>query len=88
MKLITRVLFLAVIIAWLLGAGSQVFGGSSFDYNLGIDYPGDTLTLSFQIFNTSPEPGPNLTSFSIANFYLIQPPALVPYLPGGQVRRC
>jgi len=77
-----KVLFLTVMIAWVLGAGPQVLGDGSFNYNLDIDYPGDILTLSFQIFNTSPESGPNLTSFSIADFYSVSAPTFSS-LPAG-----
>jgi MYXO-CTERM domain-containing protein len=73
-KSMRRVFFLSVMVAWLVGVVPPVFGGGSFDYNLWVSMPGEDGVCSFQIINNSAGPTPNLTSFSIADFYSFSTP--------------
>ena len=75
------VLRLLVAIGLLSGAISQVSAAGSFDFNVTVDSPA-TGTYAFVLFNTSAGPSPNLTSFSIADFYSLSGP-IFESLPAG-----
>lgn len=74
MKSMRRVFFLSLMVTWLLSVAPRVSASGSFDYNLWVSTPGEDGMCSFEIINNSVGPTPNLTSFSIGNFYSFSTP--------------